>query len=217
MARPNRPGKNAKGTKSKHLLEYTENNTCIYCGEETSDIKVFDHDHYRKKYNGPAHALCNLRAQKQKEIHIFFHNATYDVNLFLKYIGRNEMFGAEHYWKLSMVGQQVKFVCADIILFKDIYVLQPMAHSDLGNQLEDHECIYQKQYEQIIKGKWGKGIYPYEYITSTDKFDETEFPPIEAFNNSLGNKVFEDDYINATDFFNKHCATFRDYHDYYLR
>ena len=59
-----------------------------------------------------------------------------------------------------------------------------MALSDLGSQLEDHECIYQKQYGQIIKGKWRKGIYPYEYITGTDKFDETVFPPIEAFNNS---------------------------------
>ena len=127
------------------------------------------------------------------------------------------MFGAEHYWKLSMVGQQVKFVCADIISIKDSYALLPMALRDLGNQLEDHECIYQKQYAQIIKGKWGKGIYPYEYITSTGKFDETVFPPIEAFNNSLGNKVFEDDYINAKEFFNKHCTTFRDYHDYYLR
>ena len=107
--------KMVKELKSKHLLEYTENNTCIYCGEETSDTKVFDHDHYRNKYNGPAHALCNLRAQKQKEIPIFFHNATYDENLILKYIGSKEMFGAEHYWKLAMVGQQVKFVCADII------------------------------------------------------------------------------------------------------
>ena len=171
---------------SKHLLEYTENNTCIYRGKETSDTKVCDPDHYRNKYNGPAHALCNLRAQKQKEILLFFHNATYDVNLFLKYIGSKEMFGAEHYWKLSMVGQQVKFLCADIISIKDSYALLPMELSDLGNQLKYHECIYQKQYRQIIKGKWGKGIYPYEYITSTDKFDEKVFPPIEAFNNGKG-------------------------------
>ena len=50
----------------------------------------------------------------------------------------------------------------------------------------------------------------HKYITSTDKFDETVFPLTEAFNNSLGNKVFEDDYINAKEFFNKHCTTFRD-------
>ena len=30
-----------KELKSKHLLEYTENNTCIYCGEEASDTKLF--------------------------------------------------------------------------------------------------------------------------------------------------------------------------------
>ena len=46
---------------------------------------------------------------------------------------------------------------------------------------------------------------------------EREFPPIEAFKNSLGNKVFDDDYAKAREFFNLHCTTFRDYHDYYLR
>ena len=43
--------------------------------------------------------------------------------------------------------------------------------------------------------------------------NEVEFPPIEAFENSLGNKVFEEDYINAKEFFDNHCDTFRDYHD----
>ena len=62
-----------KELKNKHLLEYTENNTCIYCGEETSDTKVFDQEHYRNKYNGPVHALCNLRAQKQKK---YFYSST---------------------------------------------------------------------------------------------------------------------------------------------
>ena len=47
--------------------------------------------------------------------------------------------------------------------------------------------------------------------------NETTFPPIEAFNNSLENKIFESDYTNAMGFFNMHCNTFRDYHDYYLR
>ena len=47
--------------------------------------------------------------------------------------------------------------------------------------------------------------------------NEVEFPPIEAFGNSLGNKVFEEDYINAKEFFDNHCDTFRDYHVYYLQ
>ena len=33
------------------------------------------------------------------------------------------------------------------------------------------------QYELLIK----KGIFPYEYMSSWDKFKETQLPPIEAF------------------------------------
>ena len=41
--------------KNEHILEYGTDNTCIYCGEDTVDSKVFDQDHCRNKYNGPAH------------------------------------------------------------------------------------------------------------------------------------------------------------------
>ena len=116
-----------------------------------------------------------------------------------------------------MVGQNVKFVCADIISIRDSYALLPMALSDLAKQLEDTECLYQKEYGRRINGKWGKGIYPYEWLDNICKMNEVEFPPIEAFENSLDNKVFEEDYINAKEFFDNHCDTFRDYHDYYLR
>ena len=42
------------------MLEYNADDICIYCGDNTTDSKVFDHDHYRNKYNGPAHSKCNL-------------------------------------------------------------------------------------------------------------------------------------------------------------
>ena len=40
-----------------------------------------------------------------------------------------------------------------------------------------------------------KGIYPYEYMSSWDKFEETQLPPIEAFYSNLNmSNVSEDDY-----------------------
>ena len=110
------------------------------------DSKVFDHDHCRNKYNGPAHSSCNMKAHKQKEVPLFFHNDT-----------RRE-FIHEIHRKLSMVGQNIKFVCADIISIKDSYALLPMPLSDLGRQLEESECVYQREYGKRINGKWGKGI-----------------------------------------------------------
>ena len=143
--------------KEIHLLEYTANDYCIYCGNFIEDKKVFDHHHYRNTYNGPAHSLCKLRMQKQKELPLFFHNAAYDINLILKYIGSNEIAANRSFWDLSKVGQRVKFVCADSIVINDSYALLPMALSELGKQLDDKDRIYQHLYGEKIIGDYGKG------------------------------------------------------------
>ena len=39
----------------------------------------------------------------------------------------------------------------------------------------------ESQYKLLTR----KGIYPYEYMTSWEKFKETELPPIEAFYSAL--------------------------------
>ena len=134
----------------------------------------------------------------------------------MKYIGSEDMHADEGYWLLSMAGSNVKFVCAGIIVIKDSYAILPMSLSTLGRQIPEADCIYQKRYGSQIEGDFGKRIYPYEYIDSVSKLNETEFPPIEAFENSLGNRVFKEDYVKAKDFFNNHCKTMLDYHNYYL-
>jgi len=35
---------------------------------------------------------------------------------------------------------------------------------------------------------FAKGVYPYSYMTSRKKFDETKLPPIEAFYDQLNDK-----------------------------
>ena len=45
-----------------------------------------------------------------------------------------------------------------------------------GQRLFGYEKYTPKQYELLIKG-----IYPYEYMSSWDKFKETKLPPKEAF------------------------------------
>ena len=42
-----------------------------------------------------------------------------------------------------------------------------------------------------------KGVYPYEYIDSHDRFLETELPPIHEFHSSLGNAITRKDYLHA--------------------
>ena len=50
-----------------------------------------------------------------------------------------------------------------------------------GRKLSGFEDYSEEQYELLIH----KGVYPYEYMPSWDKFDETELPPKEAFYSNL--------------------------------
>ena len=45
-----------------------------------------------------------------------------------------------------------------------------------------------------------KGVYPYSYFDSFDRFDETELPPIEAYYKDLkGRGISENEYSRATE------------------
>ena len=50
-----------------------------------------------------------------------------------------------------------------------------------GHHLTGFEDYSKAQYELLIR----KGVYPYEYMTSWDKFDEMRLPPKEAFYSNL--------------------------------
>ena len=50
-----------------------------------------------------------------------------------------------------------------------------------GQRLFGFEEYTPKQYELLVK----KGIYPYEYMSSWEKFKETKLPPKEAFYSKL--------------------------------
>jgi hypothetical protein len=63
-----------------------------------------------------------------------------------------------------------------------------------------------------------KGIYPYEWMDSKDKFDATSLPAHTEFKSTLKGEVCSDeDYKTACNVWEKlGCKTFRDYHDFYL-
>ena len=62
-----------------------------------------------------------------------------------------------------------------------------------------------------------KGVYPYEYVDSYERFLEPQLPPIEAFYSKLSRTSISDaDYAHAQnvwDVFN--CHNMGDYHDLY--
>ena len=64
-----------------------------------------------------------------------------------------------------------------------------------------------------------KGVYPYDYMCSNDKFNDAKLPSKNDFYNLLNKKHISDsDYERATKVWNIYeMKTMRDYHDLYLR
>ena len=64
-----------------------------------------------------------------------------------------------------------------------------------------------------------KGVYPYEYMDSFDRFQETELPLIEKFHSSLTDEsISQKDYQHAQKVWKAFsCETLGDYHDLYLK
>ena len=66
----------------------------------------------------------------------------------------------------------------------------------LTANLTDHRCLEMLSYDTSLLKR--KGIYPYEYMNSLDKFSETRLPPIEAFYSTLKSEtVTQEDYNYA--------------------
>ena len=62
-----------------------------------------------------------------------------------------------------------------------------------------------------------KGVLPYDYIVSCDKFSETSLPSIEKFTSVLNGKISQDDYIHAQNVWNAFdCKNLGEYQDIYL-
>ena len=64
-----------------------------------------------------------------------------------------------------------------------------------------------------------KGVYPYDYVSSLSKFDETQLPPQKEFYSKLNDEnISDEEYqhaLNVWDTFN--CKNIRDYDNLYLK
>ena len=63
-----------------------------------------------------------------------------------------------------------------------------------------------------------KGVYPYEYMDSWERFNETSLPPKKDFYSELTLEDISDkDYEHAQKLFKGYCTNMGDYHDLYVR
>ena len=84
-----------------------------------------------------------------------------------------------------------------------------------GKRLFGFEDYSDLQYHLLTR----KGVYPYEYINSWDRFEETQLPPIRAFYSNLNmSSISEEDYQHDQRVWKEFgIHNLGDYHDLYLR
>ena len=194
---------------------YKRARECHICYKpfNSKDPKVRDHCHYTGRYRGPAHSLCNLRYRIPSYIPIVFHNLSYyDAHLFIKEFGKHSKDigviakNKEDYITFSVNVAVDKYIDKEgnekdkFIELRFINSFKFMASSldsltnNLVRKLFGFEDCNESQYNLLTR----KGIYSYEYVSSWDKFEEVQLPPIEAFYSSLNmTNVSEGDYEHA--------------------
>ena len=216
--------------------QFNTSSDCWICGEELGNDRVRDHCHYTGRYRGAAHNSCNLKYSKPKGVPVFFHNLTgYDSHLFIKNLGSSNPKeniecipnNEEKYitfTKNIIVGQytnkkgEVKDKTFKIV-FKDSFKFMRSSIGALVNNLPKNgfkniSKYYTSEEVELIKQK---GFYPYEFMDTEEKFNNTKLPPQKAFYSKLSGKgITEKNYKHACNVWNTFkMKTFKDYHKLY--
>ena len=127
---------------------------------------------------------------------------------------------------VSVIAQNAEkymaFYIGKHLSFIDSYAFMSRSLDELAGNLEDRDFIYIKDYFtdpvqfNLMKRK---GVYPYDYMDSFSKFNDTELPQREDFYSLLkGENISEDDYSHAQNVWNTfNLQNMGEYHDLYLK
>ena len=226
------------------LKQFNEATKCWICNEEFDDTankkgyrkneKVKDHCHYTGRFRGAAHNSCNLKYKKPKFIPVVFHNLSgYDSHLFIKNLGftdgtidciPNNEEKYISFTKNTVVGSYTNEEGKDKpikhkIRFIDSFKFMSISLESLVYNLPDDAFNNLKKYfkgEKLSLVK-RKGVYPYEYMNSLERFKENKLPPKETFYSRLtGEGISDEDLKHAEKVWKVFgMKTLQDYHDLY--
>ena len=210
---------------------------CHICGEKYTDkdVRVRDHCHITGKFRGSAHQECNLKLRIKPEnlkIPIIFHNLRgYDSHFIMQQIGEiankhgyTNKKGEKQDLNISAIPNNMEkymaFMLGNHLTFIDSFQFMSSSLDKLVSNLAKDDLIYTSK---VFKGKRlnlmsQNGVYPYDFMDSFEKFNQTELPDKDQFYSILNNQhITDDEYDHGNKVWNTFMIkTMGEYHDLYL-
>ena len=217
----------------KNERDYQNSTKCHICKikfneQKPSKQKVRDHCHITGKYRGAAHSDCNLKlaiSAEKLEIPVIFHNLKgYDCHFIMQKIG--DLVRQDVNIDVGVIASNfekyIGFRLGNHLTFIDSFSFMSQSLDRLSSNLSDDAFFYSKKafpnddQFRLIKRK---GVYPYDYMDSFQRFSERSLPRIEDFYSILNDtNISESDYSHAKRVWSAfQIKDLGDYHDLYLR
>ena len=197
--------------------------TCLFCADPllVPNFKdsVRDHDHMTGKYRGAAHNECNFKLKlnpKTMPIQVIFHNLKgYDGHQLMQAMPRVR---GEIKCIATNTEKYISFSLGNLKFIDSVNFMQS-GLDKLVNGTDEFSIMKKLMPEEnkrqlLLK----KGIYPYEYMDSFERFAEIQLPEKEKFYSSLSGKgITDEEYARAKQVWEKFgCRNLGDYHDLYV-
>ena len=217
--------------------EFKKITKCHICDKKYTekDIRVRDHCHITGKYRGSAHQECNLKLRINPEeikIPVIFHNLRgYDSHFIMQEIGaivKKHAYtknGKEIKMDINAIPNNMEkymaFMLGNHLTFIDSFQFMSSSLDKLVSNLPAEALKYTNK--RFQKEKFNlmtrKGVYPYDYMDSFEKFNKTELPTKEEFYSILNNEhITDEDYSHAQNVWTTFkLQTMGEYHNLYLK
>ena len=189
----------------KQVKEHSKAKICHICLSpfKITNGKVRDHCHYIGKYRDVAHSNCNLQYKIPCHIPVIFHNLLrFDAQLFIRELSKHmdSMAGItknkEDYISFSIkvkLGMRIDKNGIEIPIEIDLRLIDSFRFmsnildslvnnlSRGGHKFRGFMGYIRKQRSLLVR----KGVYPYEYMDSWEKFEEKSLLSIDDFYSKL--------------------------------
>jgi len=196
---------------------YDDSDDCHICEKPLGRDKVRDHCHITGHFRGAAHDNCNLHFKYPNMIPVVFHNLRgYDSHLIMQHIGK---FDGEITCIPNNMEKYISFSLGKLRFIDSLQFLNSSLESLVNNLSNFRHTQYEFDKDVEIKLITKKGVYPYDYMDSWDKFDDSRLPSQMAFYSMLNDEYISDkDYEHAQNVWNTFkIKNMGEYHDLYLK